>query len=93
MSPRMKYRLARIVTMSGTYTPRNSHGRIDTLLNDALRFTEQNRNVLAHVEAIANEEGHHDDISRPGKLVALRDARFFVQEDGLDVGIKFPGPD
>ena len=66
---------------------------LEALLNDALRFTEQNRNIFAHVEAITNEEGHHDDISRPGKLIALRDARFFVQEDGLDVGIKFPGAD
>ena len=34
----MKYKPARIVTMSGTYTPRSSQGRIDTLLNDALRI-------------------------------------------------------
>src|SRR5262249_18281485 len=42
MSPRMKYRLPRIVITSGTYTPRRSHGRIDTLLNDAERIFTRN---------------------------------------------------
>ncbi len=42
MSPRMKYRPARIVTMSGTNTPRSSQGRIDTLLNDADRIFTRN---------------------------------------------------
>ena len=42
MSPRMKYRLPRIVITSGTYTPRSNHGRIDTLLNDAERIFTRN---------------------------------------------------
>src|SRR5262249_18397034 len=42
MSPKMKYKPARIVITSGTYTPRSTHGRIDTLLNDALRIFTRN---------------------------------------------------
>ncbi len=42
MSPRMKYRLARIVMTSGTYTPFSSHGVIEMLLNDAERIFTRN---------------------------------------------------
>src|SRR5260370_119485 len=42
MSPRMKYSDASTVITSGTYTPRRSHGRIDTLLNDAQRIFTRN---------------------------------------------------
>ena len=42
MSPRMKYMLARIVMMSGTYTPRSSQGRIDTLEKLAERIFTRN---------------------------------------------------
>ena len=38
MSPRMKYRLARMVITSGTKTPRSSQGTIDTLLNEGVRI-------------------------------------------------------
>src|SRR5262249_51822320 len=42
MSPRMKYRLARIVMMSGTYTPRSTHDATDTLLKLADRIFTRN---------------------------------------------------
>jgi hypothetical protein len=42
MSPRMKYSDARIVMMSGTYTPFSTHGTIEMLLNDALRIFTRN---------------------------------------------------
>ena len=42
MSPRMKYRLARIVITSGTYTPFSSHGVIEMLLNEAERIFTRN---------------------------------------------------
>ena len=38
MSPRMKYRLERMVMMSGTYTPFSSQGTIEMLWNDAERI-------------------------------------------------------
>src|SRR4051812_44237447 len=42
MSPRMKWRDARIVMTSGTYTPRRTHGVIETLLKLALRIFTRN---------------------------------------------------
>ena len=42
MSPRMKYREARMVMTSGTNTPCSSHGTIETLLNEAERILQRN---------------------------------------------------
>jgi len=42
MSPRMKYRLARIVIMSGMYTPFSNQGRIDTFEKLAERIFTRN---------------------------------------------------
>lgn len=58
-----------------------------------LRFAEQHRDVFVGMQAVADEERDHHEVSRAGEPVAVADTRVFLHEHGVNFGVFFSRAD
>ena len=56
---------------------------LQPLLNQPLRFAQQYRYILLHVQAFADEKRHHHNIPGLRHLITVRHSGFLFQKDGM----------
>src|ERR1035437_8152453 len=61
----------------------------EPLFHEALRFAEQNRNVLDRVQTVADEKRNDDAVFCLRQPMAVFNERRFLHENRMDIGVNF----
>ena len=65
---------------------------LEPVTDNAFRFAQHDRNILIRMQAVADEEGDHNEVSQLGQPVTVANARLFFHEDGVDFTINILRP-